>query len=149
MLGQKVLSAGAKSLAALALAGAVTAGSAEPASAAMTNAYMACGEGTETVYFGLPLDSPARMSIFAFRVNGGAWQWTPWYYTAQGRFWLYNGSRWEPLPAEGSSSINIVGNNKLVEGWEYRVNVSTGAGSWVSLGSCRTTSFFGGGLVFN
>ena len=150
MFGPKVVSGIGRTLLALTLATGLATGASKPASAStMTDATMACAEGTETVYFGLPLTGAPRMSIFAYRLNGGAWAYTHWYYTSNGSYWLFEGGRWTALPLSGSSPFRIVGNNVLVDGFEYRYNPSTGAASWINLGSCRTSSFFTGGIIFN
>jgi hypothetical protein len=151
MFGAGIVRAIARTLVGLTLATALAAGTTGQANASMSNAYMACGEGTETVYFGLPLSGAARMSIFAFSVDGGAWQFTHWYYTDNGSYWHFDPAqaRWVGMPPEGSQSTWIVGNRHNVVGFEYRYIPSTQTGSWISLGSCRTTSFFDGGIVYN
>jgi hypothetical protein len=143
-MGKGVL-ATAIALAAIAGAGA------RPAAAAISDSNLTCGAGTETASFGFPLDSAPRLSIFAYRVNGGAWQWTDWYYMARGNYWSWNASqgRWVGLSADVSMKILMLGNGATVEGWDYRHDPARGTGGWVNLGSCRTTSFFSGGLVFN
>jgi hypothetical protein len=150
MFGTKAVAAVTRSVMALTLASGLVVGTTQPAAAStMTEATMVCTEGTESVYFGLPLTGSARMSIFAYRVDGGSWAYTNWYYTSNGSYWMYDGGRWAALPVDSSMTIRSVGNRKLVEGFEYRYNPSTGAASWISLGSCRTTSYFDGGIVFN
>jgi hypothetical protein len=134
---------------ALTLATGLAFGATQPAAAStMTDATMVCAEGTGSVYFGLPLTGSARMSIFAYRVNSGSWAYTNWYYTSNGSFWMYDGG-WKALPADSSMTIRDVGGNKLVQGFEYRYIPSTGSGSWISLGSCRTSSFFESGITFH
>ena len=121
----------------------------KPAQASMTESSMACGLGTETVAFGFPQEGAGRMSVFAYRINGGAWQYTSWYYTWNGFAWIWDGARWVDTVG-GVASFALAGNNNLVEGWEYRYDPATGSARWLDLGSCRTSSFFDGGIrVYN
>lgn len=141
-----------KSVLAVALAAGIMGGTGvQEARAALSDSSMRCPEGTENFYFGLPLDSAPRWSIYAYRIDGGTWQWTDWYWVNRGSYWYWDANRAQvvALPADSSMRIVPVGNNKLVEGWEYRYSPSTGSGTWVNLGYCRTTSYFGGGIIFN
>ena len=150
MFGSKAVSIVSKSLLALTLASGLALSSSRPAEASMTDAYLACGEGTETAYFGFPLAGAGRMSIFAYRIDSGAWNYTAWYYMRDGSYWQYEAGRgWVALPADSSMTMLVAGNNRVVEGYEYRYNPSTGSGSWINLGWCRTTSFFESGITFN
>jgi hypothetical protein len=141
----RTILAGALSIAVIAGLGA------RPVAAALSDSSLACGEGTETAYFGFPLDSEPRMSIFAYRVNGGGWQWTDWYYMSSGRYWNWSTGqgRWLGLSADVSFKLLMLGNRAFVEGWEYRYDPVRGTEGWINLGSCTTSSFFSGGLVFN
>jgi len=119
---------------------------AEPARAALSDSLMMCAEGTESVGFSLPVSAPDRYSIFAYSVNGGTWQYSNWFYTSYGHSWMWNGQGWESA-GFAAGPIILVGNQASVVGYEYRWTQAAG-GTWVSLGSCVTTSFFGGGIVF-
>ena len=136
---------------ALALAVATTAvgAAAGEAHASLSSSSLGCAEGTETFYLGLPIVSRPVMVIYAFRVNGGAWKWTPWYYSANSSYYVYGTTGWSALPADSSQRIYDVGNSKLIEAWEYRYDPATRATGWTNLQSCRTTSYFSGGIVFN
>jgi hypothetical protein len=149
MFGTKVVPAIARTLVALTLATGLAAGATKPAEAStMTDAYMACAEGTGGIYFGLPLSGGARMSLFAFRVDSGSWQFTNWYYTSNGSYWMWEG-KWVSLPFDSSMTARNIGGNHNVYGYEYRYNPSTASGGWVNLGSCRTSSFYESGIIIN
>lgn len=148
MFGTKVVPAIARTLVALTLATGLAAGATKPAEASMTDAYMACGEGTGGIHFGLPLSGGARMSLFAYRVDSGSWQFTNWYYTSNGSYWMWEG-KWASLPFDSSMTSRNIGGNHNVYGYEYRYNPSTASGGWVNLGSCRTSSFFESGIIIN
>lgn len=148
MFRTNVVPAIAKTLVALTLATGLAAGATKPAEASMTDAYMACGEGTGGIYFGLPLSGAARMSVFAYRVDNGGWQFTNWYYTSNGSYWMWEG-KWVSLPFDSSMTARLTGGNHTVYGYEYRYNPSTGAGGWVNLGSCRTSSFSDNPYIFD
>jgi hypothetical protein len=152
MFGFKVSSIVGGALVTLALAGSIATGGTRtvdgtPVAGSIYESGMYCPEGTGAISFGLPLDGPARMSLFAFRVNGGEWQFTNWYYSARGVFYFFNGSNWED---SSMMAIELISGSKLVEGFEYRYDVTSGTGGWVALGSCTTSSFFDGtGIVFD
>jgi len=147
MFGSRVIPAVTRKFMALTLAAGLAAGMSGTAHAAIPNAYLSCAEGTGMFAIELPIDATARMSYFAYRVDGGAWTSTPWYYTNSGLSWVLDWGRWVALPLGGGPGMWDVGGNRLVEGFEYRYKASTGTGSWISLGWCRTTSFFEGGIV--
>lgn len=115
--------------------------------AAMTESSIGCGVGTETVSFGFAQAAPARISIFAYRINNGAWKFTPWYYTWNGFAWVFEGGRWVDTNG-GVASFVLAGSNNLVEGYEYRYDPNAGSGGWIYLGSCRTSSFFRDGITY-
>ena len=131
----------AKTAAALGLALAITVTGTKTAQASMTDPSMGCGAGTGIVTFGFPQEGPGRISIFAYRLDGGPWKFTNWYYTWNGFSWLWNGAAWEGLPG-GVATFPIVGGQHLVEGWEYRVDPATNAAQWYALPSCTTSDFF-------
>jgi hypothetical protein len=116
---------------------------AEPTKAAsMTQTWMSCGEGTETVHFGLPLSAAGRWSQFVYTLdNGRTWQSTAWYYSKYGQFYIWNGRALESI-RDGGGPILIVGGNKRVTGYEW-----TGT-RYLALGTCVTSSFFSGGIVY-
>jgi hypothetical protein len=110
--------------------------------ASMDQAWMSCGEGTETVSFGLPLSAPGRWSQFLYTVDGGrTWQKTAWYYSKYGAFYIWNGRALESI-RDGGGPIILVGNRQRVYGYE-----SNGYRN-VYLGTCVTSSFFSGGIVY-
>lgn len=148
MFGAKAFSAVTRTAMALTLAAGLAAGATRPVEASMTDAYMACGEGTGGIYFGFPLEGAARMSIFAYRVDNGGWQYTNWYYTSNGSYWMWEG-RWNALPLSSSQTIRLVGGGHTVYGYEYRYNPSTRSGAWVNLGQCQTSSFSDNPYIFN
>ena len=110
--------------------------------ASMDQAWMSCGQGTETVSFGLPLSAPARWSQFIYTVDGGkTWQATAWYYSQYGAFYIWNGRALESI-RDGGGPILLVGNQLRVHGYER-----TGSGD-IYLGTCTTSSYFGDGIVY-
>jgi hypothetical protein len=115
------------------------------AAAGLNDAWLSCGTGTETIHFGLPL-AGTRYSQFAYRLDGGAWQYTNWYYASNSSYQVYTNAGWQGI-RDGGGPIIIVGGGHLVEGWEYRWTPASGA-QWVNLGSCTTSSFFSGGIVY-
>jgi hypothetical protein len=147
----KVMAMAGKGLLAAAIAtGSVLGAGASDAQAAMSDSSLVCGQGTETAYIGFPLDSAPRMAIYAYRVNGGSWRYTDWYWMARGSYWSWNANagRWVSLPADVSMKILTIGDRQHVEAWEWRVE--SGAGRWVQppMTPCTTTSFFNGGITY-
>jgi hypothetical protein len=136
----------AKGMTSLVLATVVVFGlDAKPAEASMTSLSMGCGVGTETVSFGFPQESPGRVAIFAYSVNGGAWQWTPFYYTWQGHVWIWQG-QWVATNG-GLASFVTLGGGRTVVGYGFQSNTN---GTWETtpLGTCTTSSFFNDGLTY-
>jgi hypothetical protein len=137
-----------KGIASFILAAAIAATSgAKPVAASMTDTSLSCGVGTETAAFAFPLEGPGRMSVFAYRINGGSWQFTSWYYTWNGFAWIWQGGRWVDTVG-GVASFALAGTNNLVEGYEYRYDPTSGTGGWINLGSCVTSSFFHDGITY-
>jgi hypothetical protein len=136
---QEMITKVAQTVAALALAVTVATGTAVPASASITGVAMGCAEGQETVIFTFPQEGPGRVTIFAYSLNGGAWQWTPWYYTWNGFTWIWNGTAWEGLPG-GIASFKIVGNLVNVSGYGFQQNPD---GTWerTQFPDCQTSTY--------
>jgi hypothetical protein len=130
----------------LALAFAASLGAAvtaQPANAASTTQpWLSCGEGTETIHFGLPLNAAGRWSQFVYTLDGGrTWQRTAWYYSKYGAFYIWNGRALESI-RDGGGPILIVGNRMRVHGYEWNGSRN------LYLGTCVTSSFFRDGIVY-
>ena len=149
MLGSKAAKMVSKGLLALTLAGGLTAGMVGTAAAStMTDSVLSCAEGTAGFYLGFPLDGTARMSIYAYQIDNGGWQWTSWYYTEHGQYWVWENG-WSAYPADSSITTRNTGGGHTIVAWEYRYDVATRSAHWVSLGSCETSSFFDNPYIFN
>jgi hypothetical protein len=112
----------------------------EPARAdSMQNAWMSCGyAGTGRVSFGLPSYAPGRYSLFAYRVNYGAWRYKGWYYSEYGGIWDLDANGFR---AHFGVPDERVGNG-FVEAYEYRwYSEGSPYNGWVFLNSCQASDF--------
>lgn len=117
----------------------------------VTDAQLTC---TELVgfRFELPASSTPRQSQFYFRVDGGGWYTTNWYYTSGLTWMMYRrGIGWQSIgPGGGSLPIYHFEDSArhTIEGWEYRY--AYGHYTWHNLGSCQASTFNpgNGGIVF-
>ena len=137
-----------KSVASLALAAGVIFGSVKPVEASMVDSSMGCGQGTETVSFGFPIDGPAEWHKYYYTTdNGASWKQTDWYLIWHGFVYMWNGG-WQSVPGS-VGTFPLVGNRLTVHGYDYQVDPYTNATNLVYLGSCTTTSFFDNPYVWN
>jgi hypothetical protein len=123
-----------------------------PARASLnTDAQLMC---TELIgfRFELPAASTPRQSLFYYRVDGGRWETTNWYYTSGLTWLMYRpGVGWQSIAPGGGFlpvySFTQAGQH-TVEGFEYRY--AYGKYSWRDLGSCQgsTWEWGSGGIVF-
>ena len=98
--------------------------------------------------FELPANGSARMSQFVFSVDGGSWQYTPWYYTQGLSYFEWTGSSWQQLQLGGAFLPMYGFSDELIHrvvAWEYR-QYSTSNG-WHYLGDCEASSYHGGGGI--
>ena len=130
-------------VAALALGGAVHA---TPAAATINleDSYLVCPEihGLAALYF--PRDSQPRYTVYAIRIDGGAWRYG-WMYFAHGREWQWLNGGWV-------STYNVTwgqiwapndGRNHFVEVYEARSNDNKTYSSWIRVAApCETTSLY-------
>lgn len=134
-----------------------------PASAESTSNMVSfrCEEGTGQFTFGLPTSSDGRTSYFEYRIDGGSRWYTPYKYYSYGtsrwrttvdvRTGATTGRTWEPMSYTGTAPVwwsGNIGGGRFVEAREYR-RYNNGYGYWANLGSCRTSNWSGGGIVFN
>ena len=117
------------------------------AAVSMDVPQLECPEGTGVADLTLPLHAAPRMSLFFFRVDGGAWQQTDWYYTSFDHAWIWNPqSGWHEIPfySDWSKMIFLSGTHS-VDAWELRF--TDGQSQWVNLGSCTTSDFSAPGII--
>jgi|SoiMethySBSTD1v2_1073268.scaffolds.fasta_scaffold2212355_2 hypothetical protein len=133
-----------------ALALGVAAGGTAPAGAfSGSDAWLACSEGAGTALINLPVNAPARWSIYAYRIDGGAWQWSTWYYLDGANYSYWTGSRLASIPYGAIAQMPYfnVGGNHLFQAWEYRYDRYGRSMGRVNLGSCRTVDFGGNWMI--
>ena len=139
----------AKGFTALVLAVTITAAVGTKPVAAASGLSMGCGVGTETVSFSLPMDGPGRQVIYAYSVNGGAWQWTPRYYVWQTHAWILQNNQWVYTNG-GLSSFVTLGGGKTVVAYGFETDAYNNWKAGVRLGPCTTSSFFTSGInIYN
>jgi hypothetical protein len=135
-------------LVAAAAMGVGTAAGANTARAPQTadDAWIQCGYGT--VDFELPTDAaPARLTSFAYSLDGGAYQYTRWFYSRGSDHYSFDSaSGWGGM---GTYAELGVAANTSVRVWEYRL-YDNGFAQWDDLGSCLVEGnpFDSGGFVF-
>jgi hypothetical protein len=98
----------------------------------------------------LPLQGSARYSQFYFRVNGGSWYKTDWYYTHNAAWYHYDATvGWHAI-GFGGGFLPLYDVTGYVEAWESRYDGSRSNQQWVYLGTCNAYSYHvgDGGIVF-
>jgi len=116
----------------------------------LSRSTLACPFLVEGFYFGLPIVGQGLASRYYYRLDGGAWYRTNWYYTKDISAWYFDEDtgRWVAVPANNSIVTPPAGPGQLVEGWEWQYDFSTRASKWVNLGSCRIFKM-GGVIITN
>lgn len=116
----------------------------------LSDSSLVCGSaGSGTFHLAFPFYSAPHYSYFAYRVNGGAWQVTNWYFIEYGRFLVYDG-RWINMGYASSGTFWTNSGSATIEAWEWRVDAATGAAGWQQLRPCSVDDFgnYGnGGIV--
>ena len=135
----------AGALAAIALSGMMLGAVAAPASAATGDSQLACELGFDGYSIYLPFVSDGYYSLYYTSVDGGAWGTSNWWYSSNFMNFEYTSAGWSANHSLYIGS-NLGGGHK-VTAWEYRY-FANGTGQWVYLGSCVTTSFMGGGIIY-
>jgi hypothetical protein len=134
----------ARTIGALALAAGVTLGATGEAAAADLGASLNCQVGSGEYTLNLPYTYYGYYSLFYVSVDGSDWQTTNWFWSGSYLNYELGAAGWEYRSLGVSSAL---GNGHTVSAWEYRY-FSNGATEWVNLGSCTTSSFDFGGLIF-
>ena len=131
-------------VATLALGSGAAFASAAPAAAADLGAGLDCPVGAGGYALNLPFVYQPHYSQFYISVDGRPWATTNWFWSSAYQNYEYTSSGWQVAGVTRSIST---GHDNVVYAWEYRY-YSNGATEWVNLGSCRTSSFDFGGIVF-
>jgi hypothetical protein len=126
---------------AVALAASAFAGQAQATT--LTDAWLNCTFGSG-VHFELPFQGSARTSQFYFRINGGQWYNSEFYYTRNADWYIYDSGRkaWQEI-GYGGGFLPIYDVTGFVEAWESRYYPG-GSHQWVNLGSCNAYSYHPG-----
>jgi hypothetical protein len=103
-----------------------------------------CAFGNGVALVNLPFVSEGAYSQFYFRVDGGQWQVSPWYYSNGDSAWIWDGA-WQYLSLAESGPTFTVGSG-WVDAYEHRFTPSNW-GYWVYHEGCNAWSFAGGGIV--
>lgn len=114
---------------------------------ANTDAWLNC-PGLSGFRFELPAAGSARMSQFAFSIDGGGWRYTSWYYTHGLQYFQWNGSSWQQIGVGGGFLPHYDFQDEAVHrvvAWEYRQHSSSNG--WHYLGECQASSYHGGGGI--
>lgn len=132
-------------VAALAFAGALMGLGTQPAQAVFDRPAMTCAQLTGHMYFSVPrttVVTNTRMSQFAYRVNGGAWTYSDWYFADYVQTYRWDGRSWLSYSARGVDGLTAykLQSGAHVEGWE-RVQLNGGDLYWQSLGTCVVSSW--------
>jgi hypothetical protein len=86
--------------------------------------------------------SPARSSYFAYRISGGPWYTTTYYYFDGTNRWYWDNNGWNPDEWNGLSIA--VNGGVTVEAMERRYNANGSGWFWVDLASCFVSAYYGG-----
>jgi len=103
---------------------------------------ISCPQGYGIVVFTNPSVADTTWSLYWYRVNGGAWQTTAWFYSVGYTTFVWNGSSLDRTFGEAGAQPSV--GTGYVEGWEQRYTPNGYGGwvyEWINMGSCYASSF--------